>query len=127
MHRDDGEDENHDGRPRQQEQTHGIAVVGCVVGRPHHERRKVSTETSGPYLRMWGLCLGGWLMARSALAGPATGDAAFAETQLVLARFYAEQLLPECAALLGAASAGARNLFELDADQLADVSERLVG
>ena len=82
---------------------------------------------SGPYLRMWGLCLGGWLMARSALAGPATGDAAFAQTQLVLARFYAEQLLPECAGLLAAATAGARDLFQLDADQLADVSKRLVG
>ncbi|MHB1173356.1 MAG: acyl-CoA dehydrogenase, partial [Lacisediminihabitans sp.] len=52
---------------------------------------------STPYLRMWGLCAGGWLLARSALAGQATGDAELAETQLVLARFYAEQLLPQSA------------------------------
>ena len=81
---------------------------------------------STPYLRMWGLCVGGWLMARSALAGPATGDAELANTQLVLARFYAEQLLPQCAGLLSATTAGSRDLFALDADQLAGVTKRLV-
>ena len=60
---------------------------------------------SMPYLRMWGLCLGGWLMARSALAGPATGDSELADTQLVLARFYAEQLLPQA---VGPAQCGDR-------------------
>jgi hypothetical protein len=74
---------------------------------------------SSPYLRMWGLTVAGWLMARSALAGEATGDADLAETQLVLARFYAEQLLPQSAGLFGAATGGARDLFALDADQLA--------
>ena len=79
---------------------------------------------STPYLRMWGLCVGGWLLARSALAGPATGDAEMAETQLVLARFYAEQLLPQCAGLLGAATAGSRDLFALDAGRLAGAVRR---
>ena len=73
---------------------------------------------SSPYLRMWGLCVSGWLLARSALAGAATGDAELAETQLVLARFYAEQLLPQSAGLLSAATAGSRDLFALDAAQL---------
>ena len=79
---------------------------------------------STPYLRMWGLCVGGWLLARSALAGPATEDAEMAETQLVLARFYAEQLLPQCAGLLGAATAGSRDLFALDAGRLAGAVRR---
>ena len=74
---------------------------------------------SSPYLRMWGLCAGGWLLARSALAAPATGDATLAEDQLVTARFYAEQLLPQSAALLGAATAGTGDLFALAADDLA--------
>ena len=81
---------------------------------------------SVPYLRMWGLCVGGWLMARSALAGPGTGDPELANTQLVLARFYAEQLLPQASGLLSAATAGSRDLFALDADQLAGVTRRLV-
>lgn len=81
---------------------------------------------SVPYQRMWGLCLGGWLMARSALAGLTIDDAAQAESQLVMARFYAEQLLPGCAGLLGAATAGSHDLFALDADQLADTARSRV-
>ena len=68
---------------------------------------------STPYLRAWGLVTGGWLMATSALA--AVGDPAQAERQLVLARFYAEQLLPQAAGLSGAVTAGTRDLFALDA------------
>jgi alkylation response protein AidB-like acyl-CoA dehydrogenase len=79
---------------------------------------------SVPYQRMWGLCLGGWLLARSALAGLTIDDADQAENQLVTARFYAEQLLPACAGLLGAATGGSRDLFALHADQLADTVRR---
>jgi alkylation response protein AidB-like acyl-CoA dehydrogenase len=74
---------------------------------------------SSPYLRMWGVTLGGWLLARAAVAAAGLGDAALAEEKLVLARFYAEQLLPQASALLGAATAGADDLFALDAAQLA--------
>lgn len=79
---------------------------------------------STPYLRMWGLCVGGWLMARGALGAATTDDAELAETQLVLARFYAEQLLPQCSGLLSSATAGSRDLFALDADALAGVARR---
>jgi alkylation response protein AidB-like acyl-CoA dehydrogenase len=75
---------------------------------------------STPYLRMWGLCTGAWLLARSALAARGIDDAELAETQLVLARFYAEQLLPQSGGLFGAATAGSRDLFALDAAALAD-------
>ena len=74
---------------------------------------------SSPYLRMWGLCVGGWLMARSAIAAAGTGDADLAQTQLVLARFYAQQILPQAAGLRAAATAGSGDLFALDADHLA--------
>ena len=73
---------------------------------------------STPYLRMFGLCVGGWLLARSALAASSTGDAALAEAKLVTARFYAEQLLPQAAGLVGAATAGARDLFALSPERL---------
>ncbi len=74
---------------------------------------------SSPYTRMWGLALGGWLLARAALAAAGLGDAAVAEEKLVLARFYAEQLLPQAEALTGAATAGSEDLFALDAAALA--------
>jgi 3-(methylthio)propanoyl-CoA dehydrogenase len=73
---------------------------------------------SSPYLRMWGLVVGGWLMARSALAAPSASDREIADTQLVLARFYAEQLLPAAAGLLSAATAGSEDLFALTPAQL---------
>jgi 3-(methylthio)propanoyl-CoA dehydrogenase len=73
---------------------------------------------SSPYLRMWGLVVGGWLLARSALVAPAASDSDVAATQLVLARFYAEQLLPQVAGLAGAATAGATDLFALATAQL---------
>jgi hypothetical protein len=41
-----------------------------------------------------------------------------ADAQLVLARFYSEQLLPQAAGLQGAATAGAEDLFALTAAQL---------
>jgi len=79
---------------------------------------------SSPYLRMWGLVVGGWLMARSALAAASLDDADQAETQLVLARFYSEQLLPASAGLAPAATAGTRDLFALTPAQLLGVSRR---
>ncbi|MBW4096038.1 MAG: acyl-CoA dehydrogenase [Acidobacteria bacterium] len=74
---------------------------------------------STPYLRMWGLCTGAWMLARAALAAQTAGDATLAKNQLVLARFYAEQLLPQSGSLLGAATAGSADLFALDAAMLA--------
>jgi alkylation response protein AidB-like acyl-CoA dehydrogenase len=73
---------------------------------------------SSPYVRMWGLVTSGWLMAKGALAAGEAGDPATARTQLVLARFYAEQLLPQCGGLLTAATAGARDLFALSPAEL---------
>ncbi len=73
---------------------------------------------STPYLRMWGLVVGGWLLAKSALAAPAATDSEVADTQLVMARFYAEQLLPQVSGLSGAATAGSGDLFALAPAQL---------
>ncbi|KQZ10868.1 acyl-CoA dehydrogenase [Agromyces sp. Root1464] len=79
---------------------------------------------STPYQRIWGLVVGGWLMAKSALAARGMDDDGIAETQLPLARFYAEQLLPQAAGLAGAATAGSRDLFALGADALGNVALR---
>jgi alkylation response protein AidB-like acyl-CoA dehydrogenase len=65
-----------------------------------------------PYLRMFGTVVGGWLLAREALA--ARGLDAFAAPKLTVARFYAEQVLPTARGLLGAVTAGKRDLFAVD-------------
>ena len=73
-----------------------------------------------PYLRLFGLVIGGWLLARSALAAsrllPNAGgsDAVFLQDKIGTAQFYTGQLLPQAAGLLPAITAGAGPLFQVD-------------
>jgi 3-(methylsulfanyl)propanoyl-CoA dehydrogenase len=73
-----------------------------------------------PYLRLFGLVLGGWLMARSALAAsrmlssPGGPGTVFLHEKISTARFYAQQLLPQVSGLLPAVTAGAEPLFAVD-------------
>jgi 3-(methylsulfanyl)propanoyl-CoA dehydrogenase len=72
-----------------------------------------------PYLQMSGLVVGGWLMARSALAASRLRDAGdpdadFLRDKIGTARFYACQLLPQAAGLLPAVTAGAGPLYQVD-------------
>jgi hypothetical protein len=64
-----------------------------------------------PYLRMAGTVIGGWLLARGALAAAARlaagdSDDAFLRGKIGTARFYSEHVLPGATALLAAASGG---------------------
>jgi alkylation response protein AidB-like acyl-CoA dehydrogenase len=72
-----------------------------------------------PYLAMFGLVAGGWLLARSALAGRtlrAAGgsDGPFLTDKVAIAAFYCQELLPEVAGLLPAVTAGAAPLSGID-------------
>jgi hypothetical protein len=62
-----------------------------------------------PYLRMLATTLGGFLLARSALAARRSGHP-LAASKLASARFYAGQLLPPAAALRAAVTAGSAPL-----------------
>src|SRR5690606_36306917 len=58
-----------------------------------------------PYLRIFGIVTGGWLMARQALAARSeldagSSDSAYLEAKIVTARFYAEQQLLQAAGWL---------------------------
>jgi alkylation response protein AidB-like acyl-CoA dehydrogenase len=70
---------------------------------------------AAPYLRLFALVTGGWLLARSAIAArrrsaEGGGDQAFLDQKVVTARFYCEQLLPQALALLPAITATNRDL-----------------
>jgi 3-(methylthio)propanoyl-CoA dehydrogenase len=74
-----------------------------------------------PYLRMFGTVVGGWLLARQAATATRlldTGgngyDNDFLRAKVATARFYAEQLLPQARGLLGAVTAGQRDLFAIE-------------
>jgi alkylation response protein AidB-like acyl-CoA dehydrogenase len=79
-----------------------------------------------PYLRVFGIVTGGWLMARQALAahGELAGgseDTAYLSAKVTTARFYAEQILPTAAGLVPSVTAGASVLYDVDPEALASV------
>jgi hypothetical protein len=69
-----------------------------------------------PYLRLFSLVTGGWVMAQQALAATAAladappRDKAFLEGKVLTARFFCEQLLPQATALVPAVTATNRDL-----------------
>lgn len=75
-----------------------------------------------PYLRMLGSTIGAYLLAKEALAASRLLDEGsenkeFLEAKIVTARYYAEQLLPSEAALLGPVTSGKELMFALEPDQ----------
>jgi hypothetical protein len=65
---------------------------------------------ASPYLRQFGIVLGGWLMARTAVAalsGPPGFESTSLADKLTTARFYGEQLLPMANGLAAAVKGGA--------------------
>ena len=68
-----------------------------------------------PYLRQFGTVVGGWLMAKSAIAakrGPAEYDAEFLADKVVTARFYGEHLLPQANGLVATIKGGSSLLVD---------------
>jgi alkylation response protein AidB-like acyl-CoA dehydrogenase len=69
-----------------------------------------------PYLRLFSIVTGGWVMAQQALAATglladaAPADKGFLEGKVLDARFFCEQLLPQATALVPAVTAGNRDL-----------------
>ena len=74
------------------------------------------------YLMLMGTVLGGWQLARGALAAmraleAGSTDAAFHKRQVVLARFYAEHVMPRALAHGAAVRASTATLMALAADE----------
>ncbi len=64
---------------------------------------------ASPYLRQFGTVLGGWLMAKAAVAAksePAEHDSEFLHEKVITARFYGEHLLPQARGLVATIKAG---------------------
>ncbi|MBV8167424.1 MAG: acyl-CoA dehydrogenase, partial [Alphaproteobacteria bacterium] len=84
----------------------------------HLTEPRETAAVATPYLELAGTVVGGWLMARAALAAQAAlfarDDPAFHEAKLVAARCYAEQVLVRAAALADTIEAGGRAILALD-------------
>jgi alkylation response protein AidB-like acyl-CoA dehydrogenase len=72
------------------------------------------------YMMLIGTVIGGWQLARGALVAleqiAAGGDRAFLEAQVVMAKFYAEHVLPRCSAHAAVVRAGSGSTMALTAD-----------
>lgn len=83
----------------------------------------IDTKFAGatPFLHLTGTVVGGWLMARAALAAHRNsskdGDRAFLEAKIVTARFYADHILPRVHALLPQITEGSGSVLALAEDQ----------
>jgi len=82
------------------------------------ERLDDTAAGATPYLRMFGVTVGGWLLAKQAVAASerlarGEGDAVFLRAKIVTARYFAEQLLPQATALLGPVTRGAGLLYAI--------------
>jgi hypothetical protein len=68
-----------------------------------------------PYLRLMGVTVGGWMLARGAIAAAEWrsdgGNADFCDNKVHTARFFAEQLLPQTKGLLPQVTAGGSTLL----------------
>jgi alkylation response protein AidB-like acyl-CoA dehydrogenase len=107
----------------------GVSLVGAVAVLREATDWVKSADTADalagatPYLRLFGVVLGGWLMARQALAAAArlgstpADQAGFYDAKIATARFYCTQLLPQAHGLLPAVTAGCARLVELAPDQ----------
>jgi hypothetical protein len=70
-----------------------------------------------PLLKLFGTVAGGWQMMRAhraAAAGGAVADDGFRQAKLASARFYADHILPQAAALAHAVRHGAASTLALD-------------
>jgi 3-(methylthio)propanoyl-CoA dehydrogenase len=76
---------------------------------------------SVPYLKLCGLVLGGWLLAKSATIAAAGGGAAgkdFYQSKIRTARFYAKQLLPQTIGLAKVVEEGAASVLEAEPERV---------
>ncbi|NNC75214.1 MAG: acyl-CoA dehydrogenase, partial [Acidimicrobiia bacterium] len=69
---------------------------------------------ASPYLRLAGVVIGGVLLGKQALAADQLGEKA----KVATARFFAGQIVPAVGGLIPAITAGAGDLFALDAQEL---------
>jgi len=89
-------------------------MAGLLRGEPNGAAAGCS-----PYLKMWGLVLGAHLLAKGALragellAAGGEVERGHLEDRITVARFFAEQLLPQAPALLPAVGGGSEILYAI--------------
>ncbi|WP_432382426.1 acyl-CoA dehydrogenase C-terminal domain-containing protein [Duganella sp. P38] len=97
------------------------AVVDYVVANIKSDIKGVFSG-SVPYLKLAGIVLGGWQMARAALIAQqklsaGEGDAGFYKAKIATARFFAEHILSQAAGIRTSITEGSAGVLALDIEQ----------
>ncbi|NYE62375.1 butyryl-CoA dehydrogenase [Duganella sp. 1224] len=97
------------------------AVVDYVVGNIKADIKGVFAG-SVPYLKLAGIVLGGWQMARAALISQrklsaGDGDASFYQAKIATARFFADHFLSQAAGIRASITDGSAGVLALDIEQ----------
>ncbi len=97
------------------------AVVEYVVANMKSDIKAVFAG-SVPYLKLAGIVLGGWQMARAAVAaqqklGEGSGDAAFYKAKIATARFFADHVLSQAPGLRATIIDGSAGVMALSEEQ----------
>lgn len=97
------------------------AVVDFVVANAKSDVKAVFSG-SVPYLKLAGIVLGGWQMARAALIAQqkldaGEGDAGFLRAKIATARFFADHILSQASSLRTAIVEGSAGVLALPEDQ----------
>jgi alkylation response protein AidB-like acyl-CoA dehydrogenase len=97
------------------------AVVDYVAGNMKSDIKGVFSG-SVLYLKLAGIVLGGWMMARAALVAQqrlqeGTGDASFYKAKIATARFFADHILSQASGLRTAIVEGSAGVLALSEEQ----------
>ncbi len=100
-----------------QQAVEGLAVATQWVVDNFPKDPNAVAAVSVPFLNLWGIVAGGWLMARAAMIanGKLTGggDLNFYHSKIITARFYAEHILPQSAGLVRTVTDGSSSVLAL--------------
>jgi alkylation response protein AidB-like acyl-CoA dehydrogenase len=111
----------------------GLQAIGAALAEAAGEARRTVTWVAATFpsnpaavaagsvyvLKLLGVTMGGWMLARSAeIAGrmlaAGEGDAEFLRAKQATARFFADHVLPQAGALAAAATRGAESVLAID-------------
>lgn len=108
--------------PRLEDAIGALAEASLWLGGRFAENVDDVLAGATPYLEMFGLTIGGWLLGVSALAAQEQldegDDDAFLQAKVDTTRFFFEHKLPEVRALLATTTAGAGSVMAVGPEQL---------
>ncbi len=99
----------------------GLREASAWILKKTKEDAVIAASSAASYLRLLGSVLGGYYLIKSAVLaqqdlGVAQGDPDYLHAKLITARFYAEHVLPQCAALTITVVEGAGMILAMPED-----------